>query len=190
MAYGCPGWSGSSLDARLVAMDPSFLHADSEDADQSGRMPRLIWVFARRTWHFVGFVIRWLKWSPGSAKIQDRSLTTLSKVEKNVKNKMSLVTRKPVFWVFEQVRLKPACAGIEASYRFEISDIETRDIVLSRQRTTKVLIRLRGCAGWYAPLLFAYGENRFSHDVAHKCRHIRRWTAKQPTSSLFNATQS
>ena len=39
-------------------------------------------------------------------------------------------------------------------------------IILSRQRTTKALIRLRGCAGWSAPLLFAYGINRFSHDVA------------------------
>ena len=43
----------------------------------------------------------------------------------------------------------------------EISDIETRGIILSRQRTTKALI----CAGWSAPLLFAYGKNRFSHDV-------------------------
>ena len=32
--------------------------AHSEDSDQTGRMPRLIWVFARHTDHFVGFVIR------------------------------------------------------------------------------------------------------------------------------------
>ena len=31
----------------------------------------------------------------------------------------------------------------------------------------KALIRLRGCAGGSAPLLFVYGINRFSHDVAH-----------------------
>ena len=30
-------------------MDPSFLHADSEDTDQTGRIPRLILVFAGRT---------------------------------------------------------------------------------------------------------------------------------------------
>ena len=47
----------SSLCARWVAKDPSFLHADSEDSYQSGRMPRLIWVFAGRTCHFVGFVM-------------------------------------------------------------------------------------------------------------------------------------
>ena len=28
--------------------------------DQTGRMPRLIWVFAGRKCHFVGFVMRWL----------------------------------------------------------------------------------------------------------------------------------
>ena len=39
--------------------------------------------------------------------------------------------------------------------------------LLSRQRTTKALIRLRGCAGWSASLLFTYDKNRLSHDVAH-----------------------
>ena len=39
----------SLLCAHWVAKDPSFLHADSEDSDQTGRMPRLIWVFAGRT---------------------------------------------------------------------------------------------------------------------------------------------
>ena len=44
-----PVWSESSLCAQSVAKDLSFLHADSEDSDQTGRMPRLIWVFAGRT---------------------------------------------------------------------------------------------------------------------------------------------
>ena len=39
----------SSLCTQWVAKDPSFLQADSEDSDQPGRMPRLIWVFAGRT---------------------------------------------------------------------------------------------------------------------------------------------
>ena len=42
-------WSVSSLCALWVAKDPSFLHADSEDSDQTGRMPRMIWIFAGRT---------------------------------------------------------------------------------------------------------------------------------------------
>ena len=44
-----PVWSESSLCAQCVGKDPSFLHADSEDSDQTGRMPRLIWVLAGRT---------------------------------------------------------------------------------------------------------------------------------------------
>ena len=54
----CPVWSETSLCAQLVAKGPSFLHAHSEDSDQIGWMPRLIWVFAGRTCHFVGFVMR------------------------------------------------------------------------------------------------------------------------------------
>ena len=41
----CPGRSESSLGAHvilLVVNDPNFLQADSEDSDQTGRMPRLI----------------------------------------------------------------------------------------------------------------------------------------------------
>ena len=53
-----PVWSEFSLCTQWVAKDPSFLQADSEDSDQSGRMPRLIWVFAGCTCHFVGFVMR------------------------------------------------------------------------------------------------------------------------------------
>ena len=34
-----------------------------------------------------------------------------------------------------------------------------KHIIPPKQRTTKVLIRVRGCAGWSAPLLFAYGIN-------------------------------
>ena len=32
----------------MVAKDPSFLYADSEDSDQTGRIPRLIWDFVGR----------------------------------------------------------------------------------------------------------------------------------------------
>ena len=52
----------SSLCAQWVAKDPNFLHVDSEDSDQTERMPRLIRVFARCTCHFVGFVMRWLNY--------------------------------------------------------------------------------------------------------------------------------
>ena len=44
-----PVWSEPSLCTQWVAKGPSFLHADSEDSDQTGQMPRLIRVFAGRT---------------------------------------------------------------------------------------------------------------------------------------------
>ena len=44
-----PVWSESSLCTQWVGTDTSFLHADSEDSDQTGRKPTLIWVFAGRT---------------------------------------------------------------------------------------------------------------------------------------------
>ena len=53
----CPVWSESWLSAHWVAKVPRFLHADSEDSDQMGRMPSLFWVFAEHTDHFVGFVM-------------------------------------------------------------------------------------------------------------------------------------
>ena len=53
-------WSESSLSAwrKLGSLATHWAH--SEGSDQTGRMPRLIWVFARRTNHFVVFVMRWL----------------------------------------------------------------------------------------------------------------------------------
>ena len=64
--------------------------------------------------------------------------------------------------IFDQVRFKPAFSATEASWSLDISNITSRDVVLSRQRTTKALIWLRGCASWCAPLLFAYG---IRHDL-------------------------
>ena len=72
---------------------------------------------------------------------------------------------KTCLHVCDQGRLKPACTAIEARQGLEILDIETTGIILSRQQTTKALIRLCGCAGWSAPLLSIYGINRFSHDM-------------------------
>ena len=46
---------------------------------------------------------------------------------------MSHVMRKPVFGVCDQVRHKLACGATVASWSLEISDIETRGIILSRQ---------------------------------------------------------
>ena len=52
-----PVWSESSLCDQCVAKGPSFLHVDSEDSDQTGRMPRLIWVFVGA--HTILLVLSW-----------------------------------------------------------------------------------------------------------------------------------
>ena len=56
-----PVWSESSLSAwrNIGSLATHWVH--SEDSDQTGRMPRLIWVFAGRIDHFVVFVMRRLK---------------------------------------------------------------------------------------------------------------------------------
>ena len=53
-----------------------------------------------------------------------------------------------VFGVCDQVRLKPACPATKTIYSLEISAIASKGIILHvpKQQTTKVLIRLRGCA--------------------------------------------
>ena len=57
-----PVWSEFLLSTQWVTKGPRFLHADSEDPDQIGRMPRLIWVFAGHTADFGGFVVLRLKY--------------------------------------------------------------------------------------------------------------------------------
>ena len=54
-----PVLSEASLCTQWVAKEPSFLHADSKDSDQTGPMHRLI--FAGHTCHFIRFVMRRLK---------------------------------------------------------------------------------------------------------------------------------
>ena len=50
-----PVWSVfASAWRKLRSLATHWAH--SEDSDQTGRIPRLIWVFAGRTCHFVGFV--------------------------------------------------------------------------------------------------------------------------------------
>ena len=44
---------------------------------------------------------------------------------------MSLVVRKPVFGVSDQVRLKPGCTAAEDGLRLENSYLDSRGIVLS-----------------------------------------------------------
>ena len=67
---------------------------------------------------------------------------------------MGLIVRKPVFGVSDKVRFKPVSSATEISWKIEFLREASLNIILSKKRITKVLIRLRGCSGWSAPLLF------------------------------------
>ena len=72
---------------------------------------------------------------------------------------MSHIMRKCVFGHFRPGKFQTSLQKLARTL-----DRASIHIKLSKQRTTKVLIRLRGCAGWSAPLLFAYG-----------IRHVFAW---------------
>ena len=74
------------------------------------------------------------------------------------------IMRKPVFGVSDQVILKPACSATENSKTFEMLCVASLDMIVSIELITKALIRLHGCAGWSAPLLFTHPiDSFFSH---------------------------
>ena len=53
---------------------------------------------------------------------------------------------KHTFWVSHNIRHKPVCKTTENDWKFEISDFETRQIILHRQRKAMRPISLRGSA--------------------------------------------
>ena len=67
---------------------------------------------------------------------------------------MGLDARRPVLVVFDKTKLKPVTSAIGTSKKIENSLVACLDMIISNKQITKALIRLRGCAGWSAPLLF------------------------------------
>ena len=93
------------------------------------------------------------------------------KIDTGKQNRCSTV---PAGWNLDLYRC--TCNDKKLSANWQVGDtmcqssytaLSSKISLLSRQRTTKALIRLRGCTGWSAPLLFTYDKNRFCHDVAH-----------------------
>ena len=84
-----------------------------------------------------------------------------SKLEskKQVKGKMSRITRRPCLGVSYRVRHKPCCTMTEDGYRLEISDLQSR--LCSENKVADQLHS--NCA---ADLHLCFPISRFSHDVA------------------------
>ena len=121
-----PGGSESSLCDQWVATDPTFLHADSEDSDQTGRMPRLIWVFAGRTCHFVGFVLmRLIWWLPlAEEKVENCSPERLSNTWNSSQNrgywsKYSTVLRNPITTLLSWQKFQP-CFEYQQDFKYKM----------------------------------------------------------------------
>ena len=69
--------------------------------------------------------------------------------------------------VSELVRHKPGCTATEDGYRLEISDLESRGVViLSMLRKKKALISFAVSAKLICVFVFAYVKRWFSHDAA------------------------
>ena len=60
----------------------------------------------------------------------------------------------------------------------EILRVASLSIILSWERTIKALIRLRGCIGWSASLMFACSYVRFSLDTVHKNDNVHSMTIR------------
>ena len=55
---------------------------------------------------------------------------------------------------FDKECFKPVSSAKETSLKIEISPAASLHMILSKEQNKKSLIRLRGCAGWSAPVLF------------------------------------
>ena len=134
----------SSLCAQWVAKDPSFLHADSEDTDQTGQMPSLIRVFAGCTGHFIGFVVRWLTWTEQVLAWHGSHVSPIMTYRSS-----NACSYEP----FHDKTCLCRCATrydstIEATKSPWILYMASIGTLLFRQRRIKVLIRLLRCKGW------------------------------------------
>ena len=67
---------------------------------------------------------------------------------------MCLDARKTVLGVSEKTSFNQVSSATPTSFKIEILPVASSHMILSEKRITKVLIRLCGCAGWSAPVLF------------------------------------
>ena len=86
---------------------------------------------------------------------------------------MGLAVTKSVLGVSDKAGLKPVYLVTETGWKIEISPVASLDMLFSEKRITKAVIRLRGCAVWSMPLLFAYLRRQgFSRRCLYKVRLI------------------
>ena len=120
-----PVWSESSLCAQWVAKDPNFLHTDSEESDKTGRMPRLIWVFAGRTvivlvlsqgGSFFDWILVYvgLIWPFSTVDIIKEERSEVRRLDHPDVWHLRRYMTKPTKWVRAQRRLRSAWASAQS----------------------------------------------------------------------------
>ena len=144
-----PVWSESSLSAwwKLGSLATQWTH--SEDCDKTGRMPRLISVFAERTFCFVGFVMRRLIWGSNTNHAIFGWFEDVTKIK--ILDMSWFVLRKLIL----QTRMRSYPVGLGVWY-FVGPFVY---FLASCVRTVKALERLQGCTGSPEPSLVAYVIN-------------------------------
>ena len=124
--------------------------ANSEGSDETAQMRRLTWPLADCLLDKYHNLMGLLKYE---MSINPKNASSMVSWNTTQCHNLSHVTRKPVFGGFRPGKSQ---TGLH-SYRNEVESWNFGFSILSRQWTTKVLIGLRKCAGWSAPLLFTYG---------------------------------
>ena len=139
-----PVWSESLLSAWRKLGSLTTHWAYSEGSIQTGRMPRLIWVFAGRTCHFVGFVMCWLMYIFATLSFQGgRIISDMRPFPLWTIWAITLETY--LLACFAQQRLRSACASMQSDQSLRSVHEEAMYIRLSNWLPVKMLIRLCEC---------------------------------------------
>ena len=109
------------------------------------------------------FYIKLIRWLPRKPADLDQHCFLVNlgsagqgfKIQQILRVNIGLVARKSVFGVSPKASFKPVSSATEISWKIEISTVASLHTMPFKKRITKALIRLRGCAGWSAPVLFA-----------------------------------
>ena len=128
------------------------LRAQSEDSDQTGRMPRLIGIFSGCASHFVGFNVLWLN--------QNRHIF----YDKH-QAYMGHVMRKPVYAICELKGVDQPAHARSLIRTFVVRYLDSIPLV-----STSEISRLPsfcGCTDQFESTLFINPEDRFSRDEAY-----------------------
>ena len=133
-----------------VAKDTMFLHAGSEGSDQTGRMPRLIWIFSGRTGHFVVLVVLWLKWHQQTV---ERRIPAYALSSLNANEPPHYKTNKMACAPIENSDQPGHPHSLHRVFAVGMKKAWVLSYPLSAQRR---LNRLGGCLGWSKSSLGAH----------------------------------